>query len=217
MMPKQNRSRTKTEIIARMNEVGVTKRFCSSNCPAKRVERVGKIDLEKRSVPFIMISANNAGERYDWWEDEIYIEELDVTGASFERLNTFFTDHRPSSDNAIGRIENTRVENSEIKTDVIFGTDERSNSIFTKYVDGILTDVSIGYRVNDVKVTEKKGEHTHVLVTDYEIVELSSVWRGFDAGATVGRSRDAPPPADITQMDERSLEFLEKEIELGEN
>jgi hypothetical protein len=144
------------------------------------------------------------------------MEELDVTGAKFDRLQTFFTDHRPSSDNAIGRIENARAENGELKTNVIFGTDERSDSIFKKYVDGILTDVSIGYRVNDVTVTEKKGEPTHVLVTDYEIVELSSVWRGFDAGATIGRSRASPPPVQELQEDGRSLEFLQKEIELGE-
>ena len=201
-----------------MNEVGITKRFCSGNCPIKRVERVGAIDEEKRVVPFIMISKDNAGERLDWWTDEIFIEELDVNGAKFDRLQTFFTDHRPSSDNAIGRIENARLEEGELKADVVFGTDDRSDSIFKKYVDGILTDVSIGYRVNDVTVTEKKGEPTHVLVTDYELVELSSVWRGFDAGATVGRSRASPNPPEpsSTEFDGRSLEFLEKEIELGE-
>ena len=212
----QRIKRTKEEIIARMNEVGITKRFCSGNCPIKRAERVGEIDEEKRTVPFIMVSSDNIGDRYDWWEDEIYREELEVTGANFDRLQTMFKDHRPSSDNSIGRVDNARIEKGEIKCDVYFGRDAGSDAIFKKYVDGLLTDVSIGYRVNDVTITEKKDEPTHVLVTDYEIVELSSVWRGFDAGATIGRSRASPPPVQELQEDGRSLEFLQKEIELGE-
>ena len=207
--------RTKKQIIQRMNEVGVSQRVCLGSCPVATSVRADLIDKEKRVVPFVIVSADNKGTRYDWWEDEIYIEELDVAGANFDRLQTFFTDHRPSSDNAIGRIENTRVEDGEIKTEVYFGSDQRSYDIFKKYADGILTDVSIGYRVNDVTITEKKDEPTHVLVTDYEIVELSSVWRGFDAGATIGRSRDAPSLAQIPKMDGRSLEFLEKELQLG--
>ncbi len=217
-MPKRI-SRTKEQIIARMNEVGITKRFCSGNCPIKRAERVGEIDEEKRTIPFIMVSSDNAGERYDWWEDEIYIEELDVAGAKFDRLQTFFTDHWASVDNAIGRIDNARKDENELKADVIFGTDSRSDAIFRKYVDGILTDVSIGYRVNDVVVTEKKGEPTSVLVTDYEIVELSAVWRGFDAGATVGRSRASPPlkrEESREQEDTRDMEFFERELKLLE-
>lgn len=214
-MPKQMKARTKAEIIARMNEVGITKRFCSGNCPVARVERVGEINVDKRTVPFIMVSANNAGERYDWWEDEIYIEELEVTGAKFDRLQTLFVDHRPSSINAIGRIDNTRVEDGEMKCEVYFGRDSQSDAIFQKYVDGLLTDVSIGYRINDVIVTEKKEKPTHVLVTDYEIVELSSVWRGFDTGATVGRSRDAPSVEKNDDVeDERTLEFFEEDLKL---
>lgn len=185
----------------------------------KRVDGESVIDEENRTVPFILVSDENAGERYDWWEGEIYIEELDVDGANFERLRTFFTDHRPSVDNAIGRIENARVEDGKLKADVVFGGDERSKGVFEKYRDGILTDVSIGYRVNDVVITEKKGEPDHVMVTDYEVVELSAVWRGFDPGASVGRS-DKTEPNDETidnqtpEMDGRCVDVLTKQLKL---
>lgn len=148
------------------------------------------INIEKRSVPFILISKENEGERYDWWKDEIYIEKLDVNGATYERLNTFFKDHIRSVDNAIGRVENIRVEDGELKADVIFGTDEESEKIFRKYVDGILTDCSIGYKINSVTVEERKGEPTIVTVTSFDIRELSAVGIGFDSGATVGRKKE---------------------------
>ena len=217
-MPKSNR--TKSEIIQRMNEIGVVRRVCMGACPTTRAEATGAIDEETRTVPFVLISSDNAGERYDWWEDEIYIEELDVHGADFARLGTFFTDHRPSADNAIGRVDNARIEDGELRAEVVFGRDQRASDIFQKYVDGILTDVSIGYRVNDVTITSEKDKPDHVLVTDYEVVELSAVWRGFDSGAKSARSektetggeRDSQTPA----MDGRPVEVLKMQLQLKE-
>ena len=180
--------RTKKEIIARMNDIGVVHRSCGLGvCPRAKTDPT-QIDVENRMIPFILVSRDNAGERYDWWNDEVYIEELDPNGARLEELATFFKDHSPSVDNAIGRVENTRVEDSIIKSDVVFGTDEDAGKVFQKYRDGVLTDVSIGYFVHDVVVTSRQGEPDHVLVTDYTIVELSAVWKGFDRGATIGRS-----------------------------
>lgn len=178
--------RSKQEILTRMNEVGIVTRACGGICPMVRTETIS-IDIEKRTIPFILVSEQNAGERYDWWDDEVYVEELDVNGANFEALRTFFVDHNPNVENAIGRIENTRKSDGRIVADVVFGKDQKSDLVFQKYVDRILTDVSIGYRVKDIQVTEKKGEPAHVLVTDFEIIELSAVWKGFDKGATIGR------------------------------
>ena len=197
-----------------MNEIGVSKRVCLGTCPMKREGPIADIDKEARSVPFILISEDNVGERFDWWEGEVYIEELDVTGANFEGLRTFFTDHKPSVDNAIGRVENKRIDGSALKADVVFGSDHRSEEVFQKYLDGILTDVSIGYKINDVVVTSKKDEPDHVLVTDFDIVELSAVWKGFDSGANIGRQT-----VDIKttpKMDSRNTENLKRQFELKE-
>ncbi len=137
----------------------------------------------KQDATFILISKDNATQRYDWWEDEIYIEELDVKGASHDELHTFFKDHQPSVDNAIGRIANKKVLNDELLADVIFSSDEASQTIKQKYDENILSDVSIGYYINDFVETKKKDEPNHILVTDFTIVELSAVWKGADAGA----------------------------------
>jgi len=152
--------------------------------------QVREVEVETRSestsnqdATFILISNNNQTERYDWWEGETYIEELDINGADSLQLKTFFKDHNPSVDNAIGRVENKRVEDGELLADVVFGSDEHSQTIKQKYDDGILSDVSIGYRINNIVETKSKGEPTHVMVTDFTIVELSAVWKGADAGA----------------------------------
>lgn len=171
------------------------------------------INRDTRTVPFILVSKDNAGERYDWWEGRIYIEELDPNGATLTELRTFFKDHRPSVDNAIGRVENLRVEDGAIKCDVVFGSDEDSLKVFQKYAEGILTDVSIGYTIEEVIETEKKGEPTHVLVTRFTIMELSAVWKGFDSGATIGR-KAAEDHAEADRLNKIAVDSIERELNL---
>lgn len=217
------KKRTKEEILARMNEVGKTNRFCSGRIMSRKSENeteVAVIDTEKRMIPFILISKDNAGERYDWWNDEVYIEELDPHGARLDELKTFFKDHNQAVDTAIGRVENKRVDTDEqVKSDVYFGTDADSDLVFSKYNDRILTDVSVGYYVHDIIVTSKEGEPDHVLVTDYTIVELSAVWKGFDRGATIGRSAtqggsgEDTPKLRNTDILRRKLNLKEKEYQ----
>lgn len=148
------------------------------------------IDEDARKIPFIIVSDKNEGERYDWWEGKTYIEKLDVNGARFDELKTFFKDHDRSVDTAIGRVENTRIENGQVKADVYFGSDEDSIKIFNKYREGILTDVSIGYSIADYVEEVRKDEPTIITVTDYSIKELSAVWKGFDTKATIGREAE---------------------------
>ena len=163
------------------------------------------INESERKIPFILVSKDNQGERFDWWKDEIYIEKLDVNGANYERLKTFFKDHIRYVDNAIGKVENIRIEDGELKADVVFGTDEESDKIFRKYLDGILTDCSIGYKIINVTTEERKGEPTIVTVTEFEIRELSAVGIGFDKGATVGRN--------FENVGENMNEELRKELD----
>lgn len=165
------------------------------------------INVETRTVPFILISKENEGERVDWWTDEVFIEKLDVNGAKYERLNTFFKDHIRSVDSAIGKVENIRIEGGQLKADVVFGTDDDAEKVFRKYVDGILTDCSIGYKINATTVEQRKGEPTLVTVTDFEIRELSAVGIGFDKGATVGRNLNSE------EGDNSMNEELKKELE----
>ncbi len=174
------------------------------------------IDEEARKIPFILVSKENEGERVDWWSGERYIEKLDVSGAKWERLTTFFKDHDRSVDNAIGRVENVRVEDGELKADVVFGSTPDAVAVFEKYRDGILSDVSIGYKVNAVTIEERVGEPDVVTVTDFEIRELSAVGIGFDKGATIGRNLEGGEmtPEQLKRLKE--LESLKERSEAQE-
>ena len=168
----------KRELSQRVLYRGATKLSSHKETKERAVQTENNSD-----ATFILISENNETNRYDWWSGETFIEELDVKGADFSELKTFFKDHNPSVDNAIGKVEDLRIEGSQLLAGVSFGSDDNSQTIKQKYNDEILTDVSIGYRINELILTEKKGEPDHVLVTDYSIVELSAVWKGADSGA----------------------------------
>lgn len=174
------------------------------------------IDVENRTIPFILISRDNAGERVDWWSGETYIEQLDPNGANTERLRTFFKDHNRSVDSAIGKVQNVRVENGELKADVVFGTPPEAEAVFEKYRDGILTDVSIGYRVNTLTIEERKDEPDIVTITDFDILELSAVGVGFDQGATVGRQLNTEQGENMTKEQIKRLRELEAMKERNE-
>jgi len=141
-------------------------------------------DLPANTLSFVFVSNDNGGQRYDWSSGETYTEELDVLGASSSRLNTFFKNHNRSVDDAIGKISNVRVTDGMVVGNVTFGTDDESQRIFSKYSEGILTDVSIGYEIRDYTVTRgADNEQDTVLVTDFDIFEVSAVGIGFDSGA----------------------------------
>ncbi len=157
----------------------------------RKASFVGRADSQKDNThSFVFVSEDNGGMRYDWWSGDSYEEVLDIRGGSFESLNTFFKDHNRSVDSAVGRIENVRVEGGTIVGDVVFGSGDDEQSIYRKYDEGILTDVSIGYKINKYEVEEREGEADVVTVTDYEIFEVSAVGIGFDAGAKIDRSSD---------------------------
>lgn len=162
-------------------------------------------NAEDNTLTFVFVSDDNGGTRFDWGTGEYYTEVLDVNGATTERLNTFFKDHIRSVDSAVGKISNPHVENGKIVGEVTFGSDAESQRVFSKYNEGILTDVSIGYEIRDYEVTKgANNEQDTVTVTNFDIFEVSAVGIGFDSGATkresiINRS---------SEMNEEQLERL---------
>jgi hypothetical protein len=158
------------------------------------------------TISFTMVSDDNGGTRYSWDTGELYEERLDPAGAGFESLTTFFKDHERSVDSAIGRVKDVRVEGGTVIGDVIFGSGAAEQDVYRKYTEGILTDVSIGYRINSYKVEERENEMDLVTVTDYDIFELSAVGIGFDAGAKARTAEELPVSGEVIER----VEALEK-------
>ena len=168
---------------------------------------INRDEQNDNKLSFVFVSDDNSGVRFDWGSGEYYNEILDVNGANLERLQTFFKDHYRSVDSAIGKIENTRVEGGEIVGDVIFGSDADSQVVRSKYAEGILTDVSIGYEIRDYKVEQgAENERDNVTVTDFDIFEVSAVGIGFDGGAK--KRSDENPDLRSSQMNEEQLKRL---------
>ena len=160
----------------------------------------------ERVISFVFVSDDNSGVRFDWGSGEYYNEILDVDGANLDRLKTFFKDHVRSVDSAVGKIGNKRVEGGQILGDVTFGTDVDSDTVYRKYNEEILTDVSIGYEIRDYKVEQgAENERDNVTVTDFDIFEVSAVGIGFDSGAKK-RSEENLDGSSI--MNEKELERL---------
>ena len=177
----------------------------------KLAVKPSSIDEGTRSIKFVLISKDNAGKRFDW-ERGVYIEELDVNGANYERLRTFFKDHDRSVDSAIGGWNDVGVESGELVGRVVFGTDEESEKVFRKYVDKVLTDCSVTYIRNKVLIEEREGEPDLVTVIDYEILECSAVGVGFDKGAKV-RNKNKNGEDSMNEKLQKELEVLRKAVD----
>ncbi len=162
----------------------------------------------ENTLDFTLISNDNGGTRYNWAENAYYTEVLDVNGANTDKLNTFFKNHSHDVDSAVGKISNVRVENGELIGSITFGSDAESQLLLAKYKEGILTDVSVGYTINDYTVEKRSATNEQDLVTvnNFEIFEVSAVGIGFDSGA---KKRSINLNED-NNMDKELLERLAK-------
>ena len=133
--------------------------------------------------------------RYDWWEDEEFIEELDMSGADLSRLNAgapFLRDHRAMVDSVIGVIDRAWIEDGEGRATVRFSQREDAASYAQDVKNGVLRNVSVGYMIREFERIEATGDNKLPIyrATDWLPMEVSLVAIGADAGAQV-RSDDA--------------------------
>lgn len=144
------------------------------------------INEADNTIWFIAVSDDNAGIR-ETWSGVRYIEQIDVDSINTDRFRVFAKDHNPNTDTVIGRVVQTVKEDGKLKVQIKFSFTDGAREVFQKYKEGILTDVSIGYRYDIEKATIIDDEVPVVILREVEIFELSSVWMGFDGGAKIGR------------------------------
>ena len=152
-------------------------------------------------LTFVLISSDNDGLRRDWYTGEKYIERLDISGATYDNLRTFFKDHDASVDTAIGKVQNVRIEGDELVGEVIFGTGADEQSVRRKYVEGVLTDVSVRYVIKEHTIEEREGKPDLVTINKFDIVELSAVGIGFDSGAKKRTKYDEELEARVGELE----------------
>ncbi|RYE54159.1 MAG: hypothetical protein EOP18_07940, partial [Rhizobiaceae bacterium] len=110
------------------------------------------------------------------------------------RLNggaSLLFNHKPSD--VIGVVESARIDSDRKGRAVVrFGKSARAEEVWQDVKDGILRNVSVGYIVRSVEMTEKRDGGTYVYtVTKWEPFEISIVTIPVDT--TVGVQRNLNP------------------------
>ena len=134
--------------------------------------------------------------RVDWWTEREWIEELslDPSHVRLDRLNNgapVLPNHRNwGLDDVIGVVEKAWLDRGEGRALVRFSKRAEVGQIFNEIKDGILRNISVGYKIN--KLEEQKDRQDELKVfraVDWEPMEISLVTIPADAGAQV-RSED---------------------------
>lgn len=158
---------------------------------ARATIKPDSIDQEKRTV--IFVASTGFKDIRQPWDGDPYYEELEISEKAirFDRFgsgNAPFLSVHNSYDlsSVIGVIERAWIEGKELLCEVRFSKREDADVIFKDVIDGILPNVSVGYRVYTWQKTQAKGDEIATYrAIDWEPYELSLVPIGFDPKASV--------------------------------
>lgn len=144
------------------------------------------INLETRTLEVIWTTGYK-GLRRGFFGD--YYEELSLDPAHVDMSHLrsgrakFLDSHdMHRNDSVLGVIEKADIGNAQVR----FSKDEIAERNLQKIRDGILTDVSVGYMVEEYTDVSKEGDAVPTYrATKWKPIEISLVPTGFDPGATV--------------------------------
>jgi len=164
--------------------------------------------------------------------DEPYFEELDLDASAvrLDRLNNGapLLNAHGSFDlrDVIGVVETATVDGKEGRATVRFSDREDVEPIFRDVINGILQNISVGYRVYRYEEVQQDDDKVRTLrAVDWEPLELSVVPIGADDGAgfrseggktnpcTIIRAPGAQPNEETVMTDETSTVQNEDEQE----
>ena len=148
-----------------------------------------KIVDEATRTAMIIVSTENPVQRS--FGDEILdhsSEAIDLGFFSSGRA-PLLVDHDPTK--PVGVVESVSLgEDRKLRSTVRFGRSALAQEVFQDVLDGIRSNVSVGYRVNKM---ERDGTNKNAYrVKSWTPMEVSVVSIGADSQAVVGRSTVAP-------------------------
>lgn len=161
--------------------------------PLSTRAEVGAVDAKARTVDVTWTTG--ARVLRSSWADGPFWEELslDPRHVKLDRLNAgapFLPDHNSRDVAAtLGVIErgSAKIENGKGVARVRFaaeGVDPVADQVFAKVRDGIIANVSVGYRIAKMeKVADGTDGHPVFRAVDWTPMEVSAVCVGADAGA----------------------------------
>ena len=154
---------------------------------------VDSIDAEARTVELIFTTGASV-ERRDYWTGESFLEKLSLERGAVrvERLDAgapLLDSHNGYSVRGqLGTVVpgSVRLTKKDGRATVRFSKREDVEPIWQDVRDGIIRDVSVGYRTHAIKEEKgSEGKPTIRTAIDWEPYELSLTPMGADAGAKV--------------------------------
>ncbi len=148
---------------------------------------IGTISAESRTVE-LAFSSNAEIER---WPGIAEVLDHSPEACDLSRLNdraNLLFNH--DADEVLGVVETARIDADGMGRAVVrFGKSECAEEAWQDVQDGILTKVSVGYRIREVKLTEEREALDVYTVTRWEPYEISLVTIPADPSVGVGRSQ----------------------------
>lgn len=179
----------------------------TSNLPLQT--RLATLDAESEDRVFNVIFTTGAVvRRYNFMADEMYDEELVVnpTSVRLGRLNSGAAPVLDThSDFALENIKgvvlggSARIEDGLGYASLKIDGGQENESVIRKIRDGIIRNVSVGYRVHRYEVIRSDGAVPLYRAVDWEPYEISLVPIGADAGAGI-RSNPHTFPCEIVNF-----------------
>jgi len=139
------------------------------------------VDEENRTVR-LSFSSEEPVER--WFGSEVLSHSPE--SVRMDRLNggaPLLWNHDTSDQ--IGRVESASIENGRGFAVVRFSKSVRAEELFQDVVDGITSNVSVGYRIHEM---QQEGDKEIYRATDWQPHEISLVSVPADASVGIGRS-----------------------------
>ncbi|MDD2826942.1 MAG: Mu-like prophage major head subunit gpT family protein [Sulfurospirillaceae bacterium] len=184
---------------------------------ARAVMMPETINKEERSVE-ILISTETPILKHDSWSGEKYEEVLlhgeeniDLTRASNAKLRWMHGSGQ-YGELPIGRLENVRIENRQLRAKAIFSQANPNADMFWHMVEEeTLSEISVGGSKRELRITEREGNVSLVEVTRWEFHEASLVDIGADPKAGIGRNLNNNEGEIMNKLEElrRQLEKLQ--------
>jgi len=167
-----------------------------------------EIDVEKRTVPITFSSEDKLVDRFFGMEQLVHTKDA----ADLDRLNdggALLKDHDRTLQ--IGVIEEARIDEQKKvgRALVRFSKGDLGDSVFQDVVDGIVRNVSVGFRIRKFEETEREGEANLVRILEWEAFEISFVSIPADETIGVGRAEEIIKPKIVKRKDKKmTLEEL---------
>ncbi len=148
-------------------------------------------NAETRTIDVVW-STGARVRRYDYWSDQFYDEELDMSPEAIDmsRLESgnvpVLDNHRVygSISSQIGVVTRGWLENGEGHATLRLSSRDELSGIVDDILAGIIRNISIGYSVKRYQIEKAEGEVPLYRAVDWSVHEISFVTVPADAGAS---------------------------------